>query len=105
MSLDKKTISWALFLPVIAVLIWSFNIAITRYVAEYISPVSISFYRWLIAFVILTPFMLLKVWQQREIIRPHLGQLAILSACGMVPAASGFREHSRSHSRTAALIQ
>lgn len=84
MSLDKKTISWALFLPVIAVLIWSFNIAITRYVAEYISPVSISFYRWLIAFVILTPFMLLKVWQQREIIRPHLGQLAILSACGMV---------------------
>lgn len=84
MSLDKKTISWALFLPVIAVLIWSFNIAITRYVAEYISPVSISFYRWLIAFVILTPFMLLKIWQQREIIRPHLGQLAILSACGMV---------------------
>lgn len=84
MILQNKNLSWAVFLPVIAVLIWSFNIAITRYVADYISPVSISFYRWLIAFVILTPFMLFKVWQQREIIRPHVWQLAILSACGMV---------------------
>ncbi|MBU3846843.1 MAG: DMT family transporter [Candidatus Acinetobacter avistercoris] len=84
MRLQNKHLSWALALPVIAVLIWSFNIAISRYVADYISPVSISFYRWLIAFVILTPFIIPKVWQQRELIRPHLWQLAFLSLCGMV---------------------
>ena len=47
---SDKGMFWAILLPLIAVLIWSLNIAVTRYVAAYISPVSISFYRWLIAF-------------------------------------------------------
>lgn len=84
MSVEAKHVWWAFSLPVFAVMIWSLNIAITRYVADYISPVSISFYRWLLALILLTPFMLVKVWQQRVLIRPHLHQLAILSACGMV---------------------
>lgn len=75
---------WAFALPVIAVLIWSMNIAVTRYVSDYISPVSISFYRWFVAFIVLTPFMLLKVWQHRALVRQHIGQLAVLSAFGMV---------------------
>ncbi|NAR63779.1 EamA family transporter [Acinetobacter haemolyticus] len=75
---------WAFVLPLIAVLIWSLNIAVTRYVADYISPVSISFYRWLVAFLILTPFMLPKIWQQRALIRPLIPKLAVLSAFGMV---------------------
>lgn len=84
MTQPAKGALWAILLPVIAVLIWSLNIAVTRYVAEYISPVSISFYRWLIAFLILTPWILPKVWQQRSLIRPHLKQLAVLSAFGLV---------------------
>ena len=75
---------WALVLPLLAVLIWSLNIVVTRYVSDFISPVSISFYRWLIAFVLLTPFMLHRAWQVRAQIRQHLGQLAILGAFGMV---------------------
>ena len=71
-------------LPLLAVLIWSMNIAVTRYVTDYISPVSISFYRWLVAFLILTPFMLFRVIQEWADIRPHLKQLAVLSAFGMV---------------------
>jgi drug/metabolite transporter (DMT)-like permease len=59
------------------------NIAVTRYVADYISPVSISFYRWLVAFIILTPFMLPKVWQATDLIRQHFVQFAVLSAFGM----------------------
>ncbi|EPH31840.1 Permease of the drug/metabolite transporter (DMT) superfamily [Acinetobacter gyllenbergii CIP 110306 = MTCC 11365] len=80
----SKYQKWAFVLPLIAVLIWSLNIAVTRYVADYISPVSISFYRWLVAFVILTPFMLPKVWKQRSLIVPYLPKLAVLSAFGMV---------------------
>lgn len=75
---------WAFVFPILAVLIWSMNIVITRYVSDYISPVSISFYRWFIAFLILTPFMLRTVWLQRHIVRPYLGKLAVLSAFGMV---------------------
>ncbi|WND06228.1 DMT family transporter [Acinetobacter soli] len=71
-------------MPLIAVLIWSMNIAVTRYAVDLIEPASISFYRWLIAFIVLTPFMLFKVWAQRALVRRHLGQLAVLSAFGMV---------------------
>ena len=80
----SKYQKWAFVLPLIAVLIWSLNIAVTRYVADYISPVSISFYRWFVAFLILTPFMLPKVWKQRSVIGKDLGKLAVLSAFGMV---------------------
>ncbi|MCM1936427.1 DMT family transporter [Acinetobacter radioresistens] len=84
MSSDSRNPAWAFVLPVIAVMIWSLNIVVTRYAADLISPVSISFYRWLIAFLILTPFMLGKVWEQRQLIMQHWLQLAVLSAFGMV---------------------
>ncbi|ESK57154.1 DMT family transporter [Acinetobacter tjernbergiae] len=80
----SKYQKWAFILPLMAVLIWSLNIAVTRYVADYISPVSISFYRWFVAFLILTPFMLPNVWKQRALIRPYIPKLAVLSAFGMV---------------------
>ncbi|WOE41742.1 DMT family transporter [Acinetobacter chinensis] len=84
MTQPIKTAWWMIALPLLAVLIWSLNIAVTRYVTDYISPVSISFYRWLVAFLILTPFMLFRVIQEWVDIRPHLKQLAVLSAFGMV---------------------
>ncbi|MCX0331955.1 DMT family transporter [Acinetobacter radioresistens] len=84
MSSVSRNPAWAFVLPVIAVMIWSLNIVVTRYAADLISPVSISFYRWLIAFLILTPFMLGKVWEQRQLIMQHWLQLAVLSAFGMV---------------------
>jgi len=84
MTQNHKTVCWALALPLLAVLIWSMNITVTRYVADYISPVSISFYRWLVAFVVLTPFMLSKVWRERQLVLKHWKQLAVLGAFGMV---------------------
>ncbi|ENU81823.1 hypothetical protein F975_00438 [Acinetobacter sp. ANC 3789] len=84
MQQHQKAPWWALVLPLLAVLIWSLNIVVTRYVSDFISPVSISFYRWLIAFVLLTPFMLHRVWQARQQLRQHIGQLAVLGAFGMV---------------------
>lgn len=84
MTQQHKTVWWAFTLPLLAVLIWSMNITVTRYVADYISPVSISFYRWLVAFVVLTPFMLGKVWRERQLVLAHWKQLAVLGAFGMV---------------------
>ena len=84
MYTNTKPMWWAIFLPMIAVLIWSMNIAVTRYISDYISPVSISFYRWLVAFIILTPFILPQVWKQRQLVQKHLIQLAVLSAFGML---------------------
>lgn len=71
-------------LSVAAVLIWSVNIVVTRYAVDFIAPMSISFYRWLIAWCILTPFLLPTIWRNRQMVRPLLGQLAILALFGMV---------------------
>lgn len=84
MGTQSKTVWWALALPLLAVLIWSMNIAVTRYVVDYISPVSISFYRWLVAFLVLTPFMATRVWRERMLIQQYWKKLAVLAAFGMV---------------------
>lgn len=84
MKYDNTMPLWAVFLPMGAVLIWALNIVVTRYVSDYISPVSISFYRWLVAFIILTPFILKKLWQQKAEVKKNLSKLAVLSAFGMV---------------------
>ncbi|MEK5764690.1 EamA family transporter, partial [Acinetobacter junii] len=80
MTQQHKVVWWAFLLPLTAVLIWSLNIVVTRYVTDFISPVSISFYRWFFAFLILTPFILPRVIRERALIVPHLKQLAVLSA-------------------------
>lgn len=84
MQHDPKMMRWAVLLPLLSVFIWSLNIAVTRYVTEYISPVSISFYRWLVAFIMLTPFMLPQLYKNRALIQQHWKQLAVLAAFGMV---------------------
>ena len=84
MTQQNRTVWWVLGLPLLAVLIWSMNITVTRYVIDYISPVSISFYRWLVAFLVLTPFMLGRVWRERQLLWRHWKQLAVLGAFGMV---------------------
>ncbi|ANF82809.1 multidrug DMT transporter [Acinetobacter sp. NCu2D-2] len=84
MTQQQKVVGYALLLPLMAVLIWSLNMTINRYVADYISPLSISFYRWVLALLCMTPFVLKPVCQQWSSIRPHLGHLAVLSAFGMV---------------------
>lgn len=84
MEKEKILPLWAFILPLVAIIIWSFNIVVTRYVSGYISPISISFYRWFIAFIVLTPFVLPKLWINRKSIFKNLPKLAILSAFGMV---------------------
>ena len=71
-------------LPLTAVLVWAVNIVVTRYAVDLISPISISFYRWLIALAVLTPFCLPKVIRRWVDVRPHLLCLAVLGFFGMV---------------------
>lgn len=81
-NMPTQYLYWSL--PIIAVTFWALNISVTRYVSEFISPISMSFYRWLLAFILLTPFMLPKVLINFDSIRPHLYQLAIIGLFGMV---------------------
>lgn len=70
--------------PLIAVMIWSINSIVSKLSADAIDPAAISFYRWLLALLVLTPFILPGVWRQRRQVKPHLGQLLLLGLLGMV---------------------
>jgi len=69
--------------PLFAVLIWSVNAIVNKLSAGAIEPAAISFYRWLLALLVLTPFVLPGVLRQWQTIRPHLGRLMILGLLGM----------------------
>ncbi|WP_122554551.1 DMT family transporter [Pseudomonas viridiflava] len=69
--------------PLLTIFIWSVNTVITKAASEVIFPSEIGFYRWLLAGLLFTPFMLLPVWRNRAAIRPLLGKIVVLGALGM----------------------
>lgn len=71
-------------LPFLTVCIWGGNAIVNKMAASTIEPSAMSFYRWFLAIVVLTPFCLPKVIQRWDVIRPYLAKLAFLSMLGMV---------------------
>lgn len=72
------------FLPPLgAVLIWSGNMTINQLTVGAIAPSSIAFLRWLLALLVLTPFLLPAAWRHRQTIRREWAKLAILGLLGM----------------------
>lgn len=70
--------------PLFAVLIWSINAIVSKLSADAIDPAAISLYRWLLAFLVLTPFVLPGVWRNSQRVRQVWWQLALLGLLGMV---------------------
>ncbi|HHB1425875.1 TPA: DMT family transporter [Serratia odorifera] len=70
--------------PLLAVLIWSINAVVSKASASAIDPAAISFYRWLLALVTLTPFVLPGVIRNWHTVRTHWWKLLILGLLGMV---------------------
>lgn len=73
----------ALF-PLLAVLIWSINAVVSKASATAIDPAAISFYRWLLALIVLTPFVLPSVLRNLKEVKQYWWKLLILGLLGMV---------------------
>lgn len=73
----------AILFPLIAVLIWAVNAIVNKLSAGAIDPAVISFYRWFLALLLLTPFVLSGVIHNRKKIKPYLIKLLILGSLGM----------------------
>lgn len=71
-------------LTLLTILIWSGNTIVTKASAGVIAPASISFYRWLIALILLSPFVAAGLWNNRLMLRRHIAKLAVLGLLGMV---------------------
>ena len=81
--------------PLAAVLLWTGNTIVTKAASAVIAPASIALYRWVLAFLILTPFVGRAAWQHRAIIRQHLPKLAVLGSLGMATYQSLAYEAAR----------
>ncbi|MEN0108942.1 MAG: EamA family transporter, partial [Pseudomonas sp.] len=75
---------WHHLFPLVTVLIWSGNTLVTKLSSGRIAPASITFYRWALAFALLSLFMLPSAWRARHQLRALLPQLCTLGVLGML---------------------
>ena len=69
--------------PLLAIFIWAGNTGINTLAVGAIFPSEIGFYRWLLAGLLFTPFMLKPVIANWPVIRPNLGKIFVLGVLGM----------------------
>lgn len=70
-------------LLLVAVLSWSGNFVIGRGVHDLVPPIALSFWRWLVAFLILLPFALRTTWRERELVARHWRFLVVQGILGV----------------------
>jgi drug/metabolite transporter (DMT)-like permease len=69
--------------PLLAIFIWAGNTVINKLAVGAIFPAEIGFYRWMLAGLLFTPFMLKAVIAHWPQIRPNLGKIFVLGVLGM----------------------
>ena len=69
--------------PLLAIFIWAGNTVINKLAVGAIFPAEIGFFRWLLAGLLFTPFMLKAVIAHWPQIRPNLGKIFVLGVLGM----------------------
>lgn len=76
--LSNKSLPY--FIMVLPPLFWAGNFVVGRaVVSTQLSPITLSFWRWLLAMLILLPFVIKPMWQQRKIIQAHFWKICFLS--------------------------
>lgn len=70
-------------LAVAATLLWSGNFVISRAVSHDIQPISLAFYRWLTATLILAPFVWKKFRLEQPIVTANARYLVLVSLTGI----------------------
>lgn len=80
---DIDTVANFSLYPLGAVLIWTGNILVSKAAAVVIEPAAIAFYRWLLAGLVLTPFVVGAVLRQRATVMAYWHKLCFLGLLGM----------------------
>lgn len=75
---------WALLLPLICVILQGGHTVVSKMSASVISPEAISHYRWVVAVVVIAPFLTRSLIHEWPSIRRYFWHIALLSLLGMV---------------------
>jgi drug/metabolite transporter (DMT)-like permease len=64
--------AWGYVLVVLAVLLWAGNAVIGRVAPDMnVPPLALNFWRWTVAFLVLAPFAIPKLFTQRDLFKAH----------------------------------
>ncbi|MFE4523647.1 DMT family transporter [Cytobacillus firmus] len=81
--LNERNKTNGFLLLIVANMIWGGNFVIGRIGVDFFPPVLFSLMRWLIAFLLLTPFMTKQLKNDWNIIRKHMKILLLLAVTGI----------------------
>ncbi|WP_024509573.1 DMT family transporter [Bradyrhizobium sp. ARR65] len=73
----------AFLYPFFAIVLWAGNVIVSRLSAHAIGPQAITFYRLLLAVLLMSLFVAGPAWRNRQAVWPHLGQFVILGFLAM----------------------
>ena len=79
---NRQALSGYLF-AISATAIWSGNFIIARGLNESIPPISLAFWRWVVAVIVFLPFAWKPLRAQRDIVKKHLPYLSITALLGI----------------------
>ncbi len=79
----QKQIFVGIGLSVLATLIWSGNFIVAKYVIHDIPPITLSFYRWLTATIILFPFAWKYVLPELKIVKDRIWYFLLAAITGV----------------------
>jgi len=60
-------------------LFWAGNFIVGRAVSDQHAPLGLSFYRWFYATLIIAPFTIKSIWEQRELIKKYFWRITLLA--------------------------
>jgi drug/metabolite transporter (DMT)-like permease len=84
MDQPQKSQEWkGIALALLAVVIWSGNFIVARSVKQQIGPVSLAFFRWLTATLLILPLAWKRFQQEKQYIRQHLPYLFWVALSGI----------------------
>lgn len=81
--LKENKILLGYFCALLATIFWSGNFIVARDVREAIDPISLSFYRWVVAVAFLLPFAIKASIKKYLLIKKHFIYLSIVSVLGV----------------------
>lgn len=68
----------------LSALFWGGNFVVGRWAHTDIPPLNLTFVRWSVSALILTPFVAAGIWRHRALLREHFAWLCVLALTGMV---------------------
>ncbi len=68
-----------LWLALLPPLLWSGNAVIGRGISSFNHPLALSLWRWVLTVVLVLPWVIRPLWQQRQLLRQHWGEIVLLS--------------------------